>query len=93
MQMAVRRVTLINKEITDGHALSWALAAALQQRSDLFDVLRSMTEWWAYAMAKPLGTAPNADDHKEVERLAAAAITALHNVDPSYVHRLPRIPH
>lgn len=58
-------------------------------RNALFDALREMSEWWAYAMDKPIGAKPTAEDHKKVEQLAVKAINALHMVDPTYVHRLP----
>ena len=48
-----------------------------------------MSEWWAYAMDKPIGAKPTAEDHRRVEQLAAKAINALHEADPTYVHRLP----
>ncbi len=57
---------------------------------ELFVALRDITEWWAYAMAKPDGAQPSADDHKKVEQLAVQAINALHAADPTYVHSLPK---
>lgn len=61
--------------------------------SKLFDALREMSEWWAYAMEKPVGAKPSADDHKKVEQLAVKALDALHAADPDYVHRLPGAAH
>jgi len=67
-----------------------ANANMLSAAPDLFDALRAMVEWWAYAMAKPAGAQPDADDHKKVEQLAVQAINALHKADPTYIHRLPQ---
>jgi hypothetical protein len=55
----------------------------------LFGALKDMAEWWAYAMDKPPGAEPSADDHKKVEQMAVNAIHALHAADSDYVHRLP----
>lgn len=70
-----------------------AIVAALTAKPKLFDALKNMAEWWAYAIAKPPGAEPNAEDHKKVEQLAADAITALHAADPTYIHRLPNAAH
>ncbi len=56
----------------------------------LFDALKDMAEFWAYGMAKPPGAKPSPEDEMRVERIANAAITALHAADPSYVHNMPR---
>lgn len=72
-----------------------ALAGVTSQRNavsavngKLFAALREMSEWWAYAMEKPPGAHPDADDQKKVEELAEQAIEALHAADPSYTQRL-----
>lgn len=57
---------------------------------ELFIALRDISEWWAYAMAKPDGAKPGADDLKKVEQLALQAINALHAADPSYTRALAR---
>lgn len=69
-------------------AIIEANAHLISAAPDLFDALRDMSEWWAYAMAKPLGAQPNAEDHKKVEQLAVKAINALHKADPTYVRCL-----
>jgi len=63
---------------------------AAQVIEGLFNALRDMTEWWAYAMAKPPGAKPDAEDEMKVERLADSAITALHAANPEYVKTMPR---